>query len=113
MDAGLEDLLRFFSVDDFGSHKAWKINELALLPIGQKSDNSGQSTNDSNCNSHSLREPNAAVSEVSRLVLLQPGVFRSGLFKDRTVIGVFPERKEIAVGGLGLIVVSRRMPCAA
>ena len=37
-----------------------------------------------------LREPNAAVSEGSRLVLLQPGVFRSGLFKDRAVVGVFP-----------------------
>jgi hypothetical protein len=33
---------------------------------------------------------NTAVSEVSRLVLLQPSVFRSGLLKDRAVIGVFP-----------------------
>jgi hypothetical protein len=53
------------------------------------------------------------MSEVPRLVLTQPGVFRSGLFKDRAVIGVLPERKEIAVGGLGLIFVPRRMPRAA
>jgi hypothetical protein len=50
---------------------------------------------------------------VSDIWLLQPGVFRSGLFEDRAVIGVFPERKEIVVGGLGLIFVTRRMPRAA
>ncbi len=40
---------------------------------------------------------------------LQPGVFRLGLLEDRDAgVGVFPEREEILVGSLCLVLISRQ-----
>jgi hypothetical protein len=46
--------------------------------------------------------------------LLQLGVFRPGLFQDGDGgIGVFPQREEILVGRLCLVLISRQDECSA
>ena len=53
------------------------------------------------------RYPMKGASKSCRL--LQPGVFRLGLLKDRDIgVGVFPESEEILVGSLGFGLISRQ-----